>query len=150
MAVGVALPSARLAAVPPHRRALPRACGETNAQGIPRCRSFMPTFMVAPRQRLRIRAASLALDELSVDVVLGDEVFNRLAQHLRHGHRFDEIGGGFGESFSLGGIGGDGRHRVGPGALRRAEYDPETRGTSRKILAVARGLCAVEIDRRAA
>src|SRR5215831_12398950 len=103
----------------------------------------MPTFMVPPRQRLRIRAASLALDELSLDVVLGDEVFNHLAQHLGHGHRFDEIGAGFGESLSLGGIGGDRRNRIGPGTLRRAEYDPQTRGTARKILAVARGLCAV-------
>src|ERR1700676_980375 len=136
----------------PERRRLPspHACGETSALGTPR-RSFVPTFiMMTPRQRLGIGAASLAFDELPFDVVLGNEFFNRVAKNFGHWHRFDEIGAGFREGLPLRGIGGHGRHRVGPGALRRAHHDPDVRGAGREVLTITRRLGAIEIDRSAA
>jgi hypothetical protein len=36
------------------------------------------TFMVTPRKSLRIGPLPLAFDELCLDVVLRDEIFNRL------------------------------------------------------------------------
>src|SRR6476646_8068710 len=113
-----------------------RACGETIEPEIPR-RSFVPAFIVTtPCERLGIGTTLLALKELPLDVVLGDKFFNGITEDLRHRHRFDEIGAGFGEGFPLCGVDGDGRYSVRPGALRRAEHDPHTRRARRKMLAI--------------
>src|SRR6516165_8831225 len=72
-------------------RPLPLACGGTSVQGIPR-RSFASALLMTPRQRLRICAALLALDEVPLDVVLSNEICNHIAEYLRHRHRLDKIG----------------------------------------------------------
>src|SRR5260370_20834199 len=88
--------SARSAAEPP-RLPSPHACDATSVQKIPR-RSFVPAFiMMTPRERLGIGAAPLAFDELTLDVVLGNEFFNHVTKQFSHRHRFDEIGAGFRE-----------------------------------------------------
>jgi hypothetical protein len=63
--------------------------------------------MVTSRKCLRIGATPLAFDELCLDVVLGDEIFNRLTQHLRHWHRFDQVGARFRECLPFRGVSGD-------------------------------------------
>ena len=77
----------------------------------------MPAFPLTPRERLRICTTQLSLDEFSFDVVLANELFNRLAKHFRHRHRFDKIDACYGEGLSFRGIGGDRRNCVGPGSL---------------------------------
>src|SRR6185312_15790522 len=129
-------------------RPSPLACDAPSAPGTAR-RSFVPTFVVTPRKCLRIGAAPLALDELRFDVVLGDEIFKRLMQHLRHRHCFDQIGTGFRECLPFRRVRGNSGNRVGPEALRRRQYDPDTGSTGGEIVVVARGFRTIEIDRHA-
>src|SRR3954453_16615803 len=75
-------------AVERQRLSSPRAFGETTEQEIPR-RSFVPALIVrTPCERLGIGAASLALEELPFDVVLGNELFNPFTKYFGHRHGF--------------------------------------------------------------
>src|SRR4029078_6598412 len=105
---------------------------------------------MTPRERLGIGAASLALEKLRFDVVLGHELFNRITNYFRHRHRFDEIRARLSESFSFRRVDGDGPHNVGTPALRSAPHEPDARQVAREVLAIARGLGTIELDRGAA
>src|SRR5437879_13292641 len=114
---------------------LPPACGGTTVPGT--CpHSFMSAFMLTARHRLRVGLPPRALEELTLDVVLSDETFNRPAQHLRHGHRLDEIAAGFCEGLAFCGIGGSGRHRIGPGTFRWRQHDPDACTARGEIVAI--------------
>ena len=106
--------------------------------------------MMTPRQRLRIGAALLALDEVPFDVVLCGKIFNHIAEHLRHRHCLDEIGACRRKSFTFRGIRGDGRNCIRPAPLRGAQCYPDGWNSGRKIFAVLCGFRAVELNRRAA
>jgi hypothetical protein len=106
--------------------------------------------MMTPRQHLGIGTALLSLDEFPVDMVLGDELLNRIENSFGHGYRFDQIGAGFGEGFSLRGIGGHRRKSVRPRALRWTQHDPDAGRAEANIVAIPRRLGTVEIDGGAA
>ena len=104
-----------------------RACGATSASGNFRDRSSRPILRRrrAPRQRLRIGAIALALDERLLDVVLGDERLDHRAHRFRHRHRLDQMVAVLGEAFAFGGIGGDGDEIV-RAARPRSDAAPPT------------------------
>ena len=93
--------------------------------------------MMTPREHLGIGAAPLALEELLLDMVLGNEAFNRFAQDVGHRHRLNEIGACLREGFPFRGIDRDGCDCIGPGALRRAQYDPDVWGARCEVVAIA-------------
>src|SRR3954468_24008816 len=62
----------------------------------------------AARERLGILPVALALEELPLDMVLGDERRNDLLNRLRHRHLLHQIGGAFGKTFAFRRIGRDG------------------------------------------
>ena len=77
----------------------PHACGATSASGNRPARSSSSSSRsrTAPRQRFRIGAIALALEERLLDMMLGDERRQRPSRiALRHRHRLDQIVAGFG------------------------------------------------------
>src|SRR4051794_22695907 len=126
-----------------------RACDATNVrETLPR--SFLPAFMLPTRQSLGVGAPALAFDELSLDVVFGNEAFNQLAHYLGHRYGFNQIVSGPGKPLSFGGISGRGGDRIRPSSLGWAQDHPEARRAGGNIVAVTRSFRHVQINRCAA
>ena len=90
------------------------------------------------RQRFRIGALLLALDERLLDMVLGDEGVNHLADRFGHRHRLDQIGAALGEGFAFARIGGDGDDLVGRLGAGRPQHHPQAGAAGREIVAILR------------
>src|SRR4051812_2843192 len=111
-----------------------RACDATNVrETLPR--SFLPAFMLPTRQSLGVGAPALAFDELSLDVVFGNEAFNQLAHYLGHRYGFNQIVSGPGKPLSFGGISGRGGDRIKPSPPGWAQDPPKGPRAGGKIFA---------------
>ena len=73
----------------------------------------------------RVRPVALALHEHLLDMVLGDERRNRVADDVRHRHRLDDVVAGLRHAFALGRIGGHEIKRVGRLGAGFAQHHPQ-------------------------
>src|SRR5215471_21027896 len=92
-----------------------------------------------PRQSFRIGAITFALDERTLDMVLGDKSRNGLLQWLGHWYRFHDIGAGFGHRFAFGRIRCHRSKLVRWIAIGRPQDDPKQRGFHLEVVAIMRG-----------
>src|ERR1043165_2312841 len=98
--------------------------------------SVIVVTVAAARQRLGVLAVALTLEELPLDMVLGNESRHDLADRFRHRDLLDQIGGAFGKALAFGRIGRDGDELIGRIALGPGHHDPEARRAAREIVAV--------------